>query len=53
MKISLKDCKCNICNEPAVIWYQNRWWCSFCSAMGDFNMKGYCKNAKVDDNNSK
>jgi len=50
MKTSFNKRECNICGELAVIWYKNKWWCAFCTSMGEFNMKGYCKHEKTDDN---
>lgn len=51
MKISFKKRVCK-CGEPGLIWHNKRWWCSQYTEMGSFNMKGYCKNEKVNDNNS-
>lgn len=44
---------CNICGEDGIIWYEKKWWCSYCTAMGSFNMKGYCKNEKINDSDAK
>jgi hypothetical protein len=50
MKTSFSKRECNVCGELAVIWYKNKWWCAFCTSMGKFNIKGYCKHEKTDDN---
>lgn len=36
--------KCNVCGEKATIYYEHKWWCSFESGFGSFNIKGVCKN---------
>ena len=51
MKISFKKRQCK-CGDLGLIWYKSRWWCAQYSDMGSFNMKGYCKNEKVIDNNT-
>jgi transposase len=46
------NAKCNVCKKTAKIWYQGKWWCSIVEDFGQFNLKGYCKNAKANDNSS-
>lgn len=36
--------KCNVCGKKASIYYEHKWWCSFESGFGSFNIKGVCKN---------
>lgn len=43
------NAKCNVCKNKAKIWYQGKWWCSVAEDFGQFNLKGYCKNAKAND----
>lgn len=46
------NAKCNVCKKTAKIWYQGKWWCSVVEDFGQFNLKGYCKNAKANDKSS-
>lgn len=42
--------KCNVCGKKATINSDKKWWCSFKSGFGKFNIRGYCKNEKTTDN---
>ena len=45
-KIKVNNPKCCVCKKEARIYYLKNWWCSSETCMGEFNLKGYCKNDK-------
>lgn len=45
-KITVDNPKCCVCNKEARIYYLKNWWCASQSCMGNFNLKGYCKEKK-------
>lgn len=52
MKTSFKKRVCHLCGEPGLIWYHSKWWCAQYTEMGNFNMKGYCRHEKTNDNDA-
>tara|TARA_R110000822_G_scaffold39297_3_gene108038 strand:+ start:677 stop:844 length:168 start_codon:yes stop_codon:yes gene_type:complete len=42
-----KEPLCSACGDEAKIYYMKKWWCTTHTDLGEFNIKGYCKNDKL------
>jgi hypothetical protein len=44
--IKINNPLCNVCKKPAKIYFDKKWWCKVSSDIGEFNLKGFCKEKK-------
>ena len=47
--MKIYNVKCNVCGKKATIYSDKKWWCGFQSGFAKYNIRGVCKNEKIDD----